>query len=509
MRKMRCIPIAAAAALVLVAGCGTSSKSATGSGQKLVFDQSFAPVSNWALETDDATVLTRAGVLEGLTKIDFDSKLQPALAVSWKRTDPLTWEFTLRKGVTFQNGSAVDAASAAQALAHLLKTTAPPSAFSPKKFTSVEAVGADVVRIHTKKPNPLVPLNMASPNTGILAPSAYQGSKINPVGTATGPFVITKYNSGQALFLKRNDKYWGTPAKLADAEMRFIPDGGVRSTQLQNGEAQIATQVPVAQITQLKSDSKVAVDTLSLPRTTTMYINNQKAPFTDVRVRQAIQDAIDTTALSAGIGGGTVQPAAGPFAPSEPWAVPKLSPVAYNPDQAKSLLAQAGVDPRSLTINHWAITERPELADVATAIQSMLKKIGVTVKIRVAQYASMETDLLAGKFDLALLSRNHLLDVDDPAAFLTSDYSCDGGYNLAHQCDKSFDQSLSTAAESENTQQRYSVYGQLAAQLQQQAVSPFLYNEQAIDGVSTQVHGFRIHPLDNYVLTADLSLSNQ
>ena len=498
------------AMLLALAGCGfgTSSSPETTTGQSLVLDSNFTPKSGWALETDDAIELSKAGVLESLTRVDNDIKVQPALAASWKQTAPDTWDITLREGAKFQDGTtAVDATAVTQALNHVLKAEAPPAAFSPDIIASVKAADPQTVRITTKGPDPLMPFRLASPNTGILAPAGYEGGKINPIRTATGPFVLVKEVPKQSITLERNASWWGGNVGLAGAEMRFIPDGGVRATQVRTDEAQIGVVIPISSLPEFQSASDVRVNVQSLPRTTALYLNNAKAPFNKKEVRQAIQSAIDVQSIADNVYEKAAKPAVGPFLPDEPWGDEQAKPVAYDPDKATQLLAQAGVNPGSLQVDLWAYQERPELKDVATAIQAMLKKVGITAKIRNAEYAALEPDLLAGKFDMMLLSRNHLSAVADPAGFLQADYTCKGGYNLSHFCDPTIDKQVAQASKLADPNARYDLYRQVADKLQADAVDVFLVHEQQHDALRASVQNYRLNPVGYYYLTPDLALN--
>lgn len=494
--------------LILAFACATALPAAAlaQSGGKITIAENFAPKAGFALETDDATVLAKAGCLEPLTRIDFDGKLQPSLAESWTQAAPDTWDFKLRKGVTFQDGKPVTAAAAAAALNTALKVPAPARSFSPRVIKSVEAVGEDVVRVTTPAPSVLTPLRLAATNTGILSPAAYKDGKIDPVGTCTGPFVITRVNGQQSLSLKRNDNYWGGKVTLAEAEIKFIPDANVRATQLRSGEADVAGAVPASTLARLKQTAGLKVVTLATPRTTTLLVNTKKAPFDNPKVRQALQAALDLEGIAASVYEGSVQPAVGPFAPHEPWVQKAAKPAAYDVKKAQALLAEAGIKPGSLEIEIMAYTEKVELKDLAAILQDQFKAVGVNARIRLAEYKALEPDLNGGRYDVALLSRSHLVDVADPAGYLQSDYGCGGGFNLTQHCDKDFDAKLTAAAAQADASKRYAVYGELAQYLQSNAVNIFVIHEAGNDGYKTRVKNYRIHPFYQYTLTKDLAV---
>jgi peptide/nickel transport system substrate-binding protein len=486
-------------------GGGNGSGTGGGGGDRIVYAEQFVPASGWALETDDAHTLMRVGCSEGLVRYEADGTVAPSLATEWEQVKPTVWEFTLREGTQFQDGTPVNAEAVVGALNRILEATAPARAFNPEVVTSVKATSDTVVQITTPAPDVLMPLRMASPNTAILAPAAYTGDQIAIEGTCTGPFTVVEETPRQSLQLERNETYWGEKAQVAEAEVRFVVDGPGRISQLQAGEVHIAASVPAASRATIEGDTNVAIHELQAPRTTTMLLNNSRPPFDDPLVRQAIQHAVDRETIATAIYEGGASPAIGPFSPDDPWA-PDVEPVSFDLDEARSLLDQAGVDPSSLSIELIAYNDRPEFGDLAAVIQDQLSELGVEVKIRAGEYAGFEPDLLEGNFDAALLSRGYTVDIADPAGFLLSDYTCDGGYNLAHYCDPETDAMIQEAAADEDLEARHAAYAEIAEKLQADAASAFLIHERAVMATQANVENFEIHPLSYYVLTPQVSL---
>lgn len=466
----------------------------------------FTPAANFALETDDAFVLSQVGCAQTLVRYDDTAgTLEPSLATEWKQTQPTAWDFTLRDGVKFQNGAALTAQSVADALTKALAVESPAKAFKPSVVSSVKAVDDKTVRITSPKPSPLVPYRVASVNTAILAPEAYSASGINPVGTCTGPFTVTEYTPKQSLKLKRNDAYWGTKAAIPSVEAVFAPEGATRATQVRTGEADIALAVPSTSLTDLGSNKDVVVSKATSPRTTGLYLNTKKAPFDKPQVRQAVQLALDTQTIAKQVYDGAAEPATGPFSPDEPWS-PKSKAVTQDLAKAKSLLTAAGVRPGQLSLELLGYTERAEQADLAAVVQASLAKIGITVKIRIADYAAIEPALLEGKYDMALLSRNHLVDIADPIGFLSADYTCEGSYNISQYCDPEMDKLIASADSIDDAAARHKVYAQAAQRLHDEAVTVFLVHEQLLSAARSNVKSFHDDPLVRYAVTPELSL---
>lgn len=489
--------------------CGMSSNTPSGGGDangRLVYAEFFAPASAWAPESDDSQVLSRAGCLETLLRYKADGTPSESLATSWEQVKPTAWRFKLREGVKFQNDTPLDADAVVQALQHVLKAKTPARSFNPKVIAGVKAVDTSTVEIATPAPDVLLPLRMASTSTGILAPQAYGSGKITIQGTCTGPFTVVKEVPQQSLELKRNDNYWGGKPGIATAEVRFIGDGATRVTQVQTGEADIASVIPAVSLSKLEGDTAVELNKIQTPRTAAMLLNNARAPFNDPLVRRALQHAVDTKVIAATVYEGGAVPAVGPFAPDDPWTPEGAAPASFDQEESKRLLAQAGVDPGSLNFVLIAYNDRPEFANLAAVIQEQLGKLGIKVKIRAGDYASVEPDMLAGRFDAALLSRGYLVDVGDPVGYLRSDYSCDGSFNIAHYCDQQTDAMIDKASTTKDADARHQLEARIASKLQDEAAGVFLVHESLTTAVRSKVEGFEPHPLNFYVLTKDLTV---
>lgn len=475
------------------------------SGQ-VTFTEHVGISANWEMYSDDSYIASRAGCYEGLTRVSHDVTVEPWLATGWERIDPMTWEFQIREGVRFQDDTPLDAAAVANALTELLNAAVPARAFSPAVVSSVEATGPMTVTITTVEPIVTLPGRLAAPAAAILSPAAYGGRGINPVGTCTGPFEITEYDARQSVTLKRFDDYWGGDVQLASAQVRFIPDANTRSAMVRTGEVQIALRVPTEAVAQIAAAPGVDVIEASAPRITELLLNNGRAPFDNALVRQAVKLAIDTAAISVAVYDGASPPAGGPFRAGEPWHSPNAPAVQRDLDKARALLAQAGVDPASLHLQILGIPTRTEQRDIAQIIQAMLSEIGIHVSIRIAEYTAIEPDLLSGNYDMALMSRGYLTDVPEPIGMLSADYSCEGTYNISHYCDPDFDVRLQAAAAEEDPEARYRAYGELAQHIYDEAITVFLVNETVFDAASSRVTGYRPHPQNYYVLSADVSI---
>ncbi len=411
---------------------------------------------------------------------------------------------------TFQNGEPFNAAAVVKAIQYIINSPTPPRGITKDTFASVEASGDNKVVIKTATFDALLPNRFTSPNTGILAPSAYTAASgpVNVFGTGTGPFILKNQVPDQSLDLVKNPTYWGGKVNLDEATILSVPDPAVRAGMLQNGEVDMDIHLPIQQIATLKEDPALKVLELQTPRTTTLYMNYSAKPFSDLKLRQAVAYALDKAAIVDATLEGVGAPAVGPISPLEKWVNSDLAGYPYDPEKAKALLAEAGYEPGKLTVRLWTYPARANLPLSAVAIQDMLSKVGINAEIKIAQYDPMLPDVTAGKYDMFIVSRNHALDTYDPQGFFSSDYTCKGSYNLNLFCDKNFDELLDKASTMTDLTARYDIYKQLQKIIvDEQCVDVWLNYTEIVDGIRSNVLNFQLHPQERFVLTAELDVA--
>ncbi|MFC6258193.1 ABC transporter substrate-binding protein, partial [Kocuria oceani] len=186
----------AAVSLVLLTGCfadGSGGSSAEGAGAssdaRVALAMLQPPRSGLSPLSDDAFKLSRWSTAETLVRLDEAGDAQPMLATAWEQVDDTTWSFTIRDGVTFHDGTELTAENVAASLDRAV--TAEPA---PRILDGVEmsvAAEGDTVRVTTAETDPLVPQRLSSPQLSVLAPAAYEGTAVDPVGHGTGPFELT------------------------------------------------------------------------------------------------------------------------------------------------------------------------------------------------------------------------------------------------------------------------------------------------------------------------------
>jgi peptide/nickel transport system substrate-binding protein len=464
------------------ASSGGDVEGAANDGSRLRVALAFPPAENLSPYGADATLLSRLGVTEGLTALDANGAAAPALAESWRRENDRTWLFTLREA-TFQDGSEVTPAAVAAALTHATEAKPAPAALAGVTLTAKAA--GDAVRITTKTSDPVLPLRLSSPGLAVFAPKAYaEDGAVDPVGTASGPFALTKVTGSASAALDRFDDYWGGRAQAAGIDARFIADGTARANAVRTGQVDIAEAIPVSQAATL---DKATLKETATTRTTSLQLNTKAGPFKDPKLRAAARAAVDGSALVKGVFEGYADPGTGIYGPAVTWAEGKRVPPTGRATAA---------EPHGRSVTLATYDNRPELPEVAQVLQQQLQKAGFKVTLVVREYSRLESDALAGKFDAFVGARNSLVDTGDPVGVLASDYTCAGGYNLARLCDKKVDRAVADADAVADTGKREDAAMRAeAAILGTDAMVP-LAHQQIIVGVGTDVRGVLLDPYE-------------
>ncbi|MEV0749602.1 ABC transporter substrate-binding protein [Streptomyces sp. NPDC050273] len=500
-RRRSVLPLTMSATALLVplatACSGSASDGAAAGGQRLRVVMAFPPAQAMSPYGDDAVTLSRLAVVEGLTTLGRDGTAKPALAASWKRDSAKEWTFTLREA-TFHDGTKVDPAAVVRSLTAAGKASPKPRVLSDTGLTAT-ARGADTVRIVTDEADPLLPQRLANPSLTILSAAAYTGGKADPAGHATGPFALAAVKGAVSATLERNDTYWGAKAKAPGVDVTFVADGTARANALRTEAVDVAEYVPISQASLLGDG---LVHEFPSARTNGLSLNTGRGVFADPAMRAAAREAIDTKALVKAVYEGRADTAQGLLGPGVPWAADaRTSPVGRTKAAGEAQVAKT----KEIVLATY--TNRPELPEVATVVQQQLSKRGFTVKQVVRDYAQLEADALAGKYDAFIQARNTLLDTADPVSYLASDFTCDGTFNISQLCDKRVDADVDKAAATTGTDARHAAAARAEADiLGTDALVPLLH-ERFVQGYDdSRVQGVSLDPLERTLITADTRL---
>jgi len=362
-------------------------------------------------------------VFDALTRQDEAQRIKPALAESWKTVDDLTWEFKLRQGVVFHDGTPFTAEDVAFTLQRAPNVPRSPSSFAGylKAVAGHEIVDAHTIRIRTKGPDPLLPVNLSkvwivSAKAGKDATTADYNSGKAMIGT--GPYAFSEWVSGERLVLKRNDRYWGEREPWDTASLRIIPAPAARVAALLAGDVDLIADVPSTNRADLEKNPQISVWAGASNRVVflSMDVASEtplpgveakdgsalaKNPLRDPKVRAALSKAIDREALVARVLEGDGLPAdqllpSGLFgrSPNLPLEKPDL-------DGAKALLREAGY-PDGFKLPLFTSNDRvPNAPNVVQTVAQWWTRLGLQVKVETMPHAIYLTR--AGKAELAAM----------------------------------------------------------------------------------------------------------
>ncbi len=322
----------------------------------------------------------------------------PRLAESWRLLDDRTWEFKLRQGVKFHNGDEFTARDVVYSFDCYRSDKSMIRTYIAE-VTDVEAVDPYTLKLTTRGPSPALLTNLAP--VYILPQAAREkagedGFASNPIGT--GPYRFVEFVRGERLALEANPDYWRGAVSPQRLVLRPIADPTTRAAELKANGVQIIGGPPLSQLRELDGNGMTLLP-LKGARTIIHAFNTTKKPFDDVRVRQAVNYAVDRDAIIRDILEGHAEPLHGPFASAWLGYDPGLAPYAYDPAKARQLLAAAGYPNGLDTVFNVSNGVFLRDRDIAEAVASQLAQVGIRVRLLPTERAKLVSDWYDGVFE--------------------------------------------------------------------------------------------------------------
>lgn len=457
------------AVAVLVAGCtsapssssgtgtgsekkepGTAGQSGPKSGGTLTYALYQDIVSlDPAFTYDFSTVVNQ--ITEGLLKFDENSKLVPSLAEKWENPDPKTYLYHIRQGVLFSDGTPM---TVDDVIFSMERTRDPKTAsylgWMYGNVDKIEKVDDSTVKVTLKEPDSNWRYAMATPAGHVISKAYYEAHASNfgkPDGgvMGTGPFKYVNWQTGSEIVLEKNTNYWdktGGPY-LDKIVYKIIPEAMTRVTGLKTGQINMAITLPIdLQEVVAKMDS-VKISRSDSFLSDFVAMNTQRKPFDDVKVRQAINYALDKQKIvkeiikDAGVAGKSVPvPPALWLFEKEKWeaAYNEIPDYSYDIEKAKQLLAESSV-PNGF--NGKILVDGDSLRmNIALALQAAVKPMGINLEVEKVTGEELNTRSWGGARDYDMLIQNWNSDFPDPSGVLQplflSANAADGGSNFAN-----------------------------------------------------------------------------
>ena len=384
---------AALSGLVLALSMGTAHAQAPRATALVVAEdvvpQTFDPTQSSQIRTWYAWQL----VYEGLVRANADGKIEPVLATRWTVDAAMTtYEFTLREGVKFSDGSVMSADDVVASFQRLAQGGLPYAKDRFKHIDTVTKVNDRTVRFKLKQPDAGFLLNVGSPfvvGSAILSAKWLQSNDPKLAMMGTGPFQMVSYQPNTQLVLKRNDAYWNKDgaATVTDLTIRYMPEQSAQIAALRSGQVDLMFPSAESRL-QLRGAPGITTVAVSSTNTVRLNINTNRPPFNNVDFRRAMSLALNRAEIVQGAFLGEGVPSA-QVPPSYAWA-PKLSELKYQKHdvaQAKALLAKAGYpNGVDITLNHLAgyATYLDRFSEI---LKTQMAQAGIRVTIQANQNA--------------------------------------------------------------------------------------------------------------------------
>ena len=341
-------------------------------------------------------------VFEKLVGMDEGQKLVPGLALSWKPIDDLNWEFKLRKGVKWHDGSDFTADDVIFTVDRVPKVPNSPSSFSTyvRPIKAIKATDPHTLIITTEKPHPLLPNDLTT--VYIIAKNSATGATTEDFNSGkaavgTGPYKFVRFAKGDRLELARNDAWWGGKTPWEKATLRLLTNDPARVAALLSGDVQAIENAPTADMSRLKADKNLSLSRVGSNRLIYLHLDSNrdvtpfvtdkqgkplaKNPLKDPLVRKAISLAINRDAMVSRVMEGEAIASGQPLPDGYPGTSKTLKPDKFDAAQAKKMLADAGYpDGFAMTI-HTPNNRYVNDEQIAQAIAQMLSRIGIAMKV--------------------------------------------------------------------------------------------------------------------------------
>jgi dipeptide transport system substrate-binding protein len=488
--------------------------------------ENFAPSINTTGTSFDASTQiydTLVGFEHGGTKV------VPGLAESWTVSkDGMEYIFKLRKGVkwhankNFKPSRDFNADDILFMFERQWKendpyfkvTSSNHSYFNdmgmPKLLKSVDKLDEYTIKVVLNAPEAPFLSNLAMQYAGVQSKEyaiamlkAGTPEKIDQEPVGTGAFILVQYQKDAIIRYKANPQYWAGKAKIDDLIFSITPDASVRWAKMQKGECHVMPYPNPADLPAIRKDPNVVV--LEQPGLNVGYLayNTTKKPFDDVRVRKAVNMAINKKAIVDAVYLGTGVPATNPIPPTQ-WSYNKaIKDDAFNPEEAKKLLAAAGLKD-GFSTDLWAMPVQrpynPNAKRIAELMQADLAKVGIKAEIKSFEWGEYRKRMQAGEHQMGMLGWTG--DNGDPDNFLNTLLGCSSakqnGSNVAKFCYQPFEDLIQKAKVVSNPAERTKLYEKAQVIFKEQAPWFTIAHAVQLKPVRKEVIDFKLSPFGRH-----------
>lgn len=463
------------------ASAGAASTSPVEAGAPVTLALTSGAPKNLDFTTTDGAAIPQAllgNVYQGLVALSDSGEIVPVLAKSWTVSpDGLTYTFDLVDNATFSNGDPFTASDVKYSFEQV-KSDAWTISLKSKMdvVDTIEAVSPTQVKVTLKTPSNSWLYDMTTRVGAIFDKNA--GGDLATKAVGTGPFVVSEFIPDTSLTLTARDDYWGTPPQVQTVTFQYNNDVNAQIAGMLSGSIDgIVSMQDLNSLDQFKSDDRFTVTEGTTTNKWTLSMNNKKGIFKDPKVRQAVTYAIDRQALLTAVQNGYGQVTGSFVPPTDPWFEDLSGDYPYDPDKAKALLAEAGVEGQSFK---FYVPNLPAATAAAQVIKSDLNKVGLDAEIIPSEFPAAWLDQVFTKHDYDMSIIGHVESRDlgiyaDPNYYLTYD--------------NPEVQSLMKSADAGTPEQQKTDLAKAMKIISQDAASDWLYLAANIDVIDSGLQG--------------------
>lgn len=438
-------------------------------------------------------------IYDTLVEQDVKMELQPGLAESWDQVDETTWEFKLRQGVKFHNGEELKASDIVFSLNR--EKESPNTSHIVGFIKEVEAKDDYTVVIKLEEPFAPILSHLAHTASSILNEKAVTEAGDdyvnNPVGT--GPFKFVSHDAGDKVTLEAFADYYKGAPKFKTLIIKNVAENATRTIGLETGEIDIAYDIEPNDFDVVKNNDRLElIDDESL---STAYIgfNTQKEPFTDIKVRKALNHAVNVEEIIEVVLEGSGKPATGPINNKVFGYDDSLEAYNYDPEKAKALLAEAGKG-EGFTTTIWT-NDNAVRVKIAELVQAQLAEVGVKAEIEIVEWGAYLDRTAAGEHDMFILGWVTVTGDADYglyALFHSSQKGSAGNRTFFENAE--VDKLLDEGRKESEPAKRLEAYKAAQEIIVEEAPEIFLYFQNQNAGIQKTIKGFELHPAGHHRL---------
>lgn len=468
---------------VLLLGCGKNSEESVLKEIKTTMSMDIDSLNPYKM-VSSGTEEIMFNVFEGLLMPNSKGELIPAIAESYKVSeDGKVYTFKIRKGVKFHNGNILDIKDVEFSLNRMSgKDGFAPASALFNEIEDIKIISENEIEIKLKKADSAFIYALTK---GIVPDENAENLDKNPIGT--GPFKIIKYDREQQIVLENFNDYWGDKANIDRVTVLIVPNNETAFLKLLSGEINMLSRVDAKRINELKNFNNI-----SAPQNTVQIfaLNNSLKPFDDIRVRKAINMALDKDEIiSSVVGGNGIKLETNMSPVMKKYCIENIGEK-QNIEEARALLKESGNSNLSFTIR--VPSNYPLHVNTAQIIAEQLKAINIDVKIETIEWTTWLSEVYSGrKYEATIVGLSGKLDPYSILRRYTSDYK----NNFFNFTDKEYDNLIEEAKQATQDEVIVKNYKRAQEILRDKQAAIYIMDPELITSLDKKISGFEYYPL--------------